>query len=285
MTPDAGAPPDAHRFVPHPVPPSLQPWVTALWWQHGPGVRRFEKVFPMQAVHLIVPFEGPYRVVSRGGAAVGDSLEVPFVSGIQTRWLVNENPAVIANMGAEFTPLGIAAFTAAPPVELTDRVRAAEPVLPGAGELMAFADAEPGAALAGLQHFLEERLRPGFTASESALAAWQRILDEPDTPIAEIAAGSGVSHKTLIAAFRRHCGLTPKVFADLCRFRAFIDALPVTGQMPRWSELVAGTGYYDQPHFVRAFRRFTGFTPSGYLEALREFGPGARWFVPMEQAG
>jgi AraC-like DNA-binding protein len=32
-----------------------------------------------------------------------------------------------------------------------------------------------------------------------------------------------------------------------------------------WAEIAADHGYYDQSHFIRDFRDFTGMTPSVYL--------------------
>ncbi|MET3164180.1 UNVERIFIED_ORG: hypothetical protein ABIB19_002602 [Arthrobacter sp. UYEF10] len=48
------------------------------------------------------------------------------------------------------------------------------------------------------------------------------------------------------------------------------------------SPLLALAGYYDQPHLIRTFRRFSGFTPSGYLRLIRQHGPEYATFVPLE---
>jgi AraC-like DNA-binding protein len=43
-------------------------------------------------------------------------------------------------------------------------------------------------------------------------------------------------------------------------------------------DVVERNGYYDQPHFIREFKEFSGFTPGEYLR-LR--GPYPR-HVPLE---
>ncbi|MEO8261504.1 MAG: AraC family transcriptional regulator [Pseudolysinimonas sp.] len=274
-------------YLGRPAAPDLQPWVTNVWYYGGPRPRRLEKILPMPIVHLIVNLSEPYSLVARGGEPVNLPFASGFLSGLLTRYLVIENPDEIRNMGAEFAPFGIAAFTSTPPLELTDVVQDAAAVLAGGGELRERGIATRSAeeALDALEDSLRAMLRPDFEADQVALAACRLIQEQPGLPIADVAERCGVSHKTLIATFRRHVGLTPKAFANLCRFHRFISDLPMAGEMPRWSELVSATDYYDQAHFVRAFREFTGFTPSEYLDAMRRFGPEYPSFVPMEAPG
>jgi AraC-like DNA-binding protein len=271
-------------YLARPAANDLRPWVTNVWYHRGPRPRRFEKILPMPIVHLIVNLSEPYSIVARGDDPMDQRCEAGFLSGLLTRYLIIENPDEIRNMGAEFTPYGIAAFTSTPPIELTDVVQDADTVLAGGGTLRerGVASRSPEEALAVLEDALRAMLRPGFVVDDVAVTACRAIQDEPGVPITEVAARCGVSHKALISAFRRHCGVTPKAFADLCRFDRFLNSLPAEGEMPRWSALVSETDYYDQAHFVNAFRRFTGFTPTQYLDARRRFGHDYPSFVPLD---
>ena len=38
-----------------------------------------------------------------------------------------------------------------------------------------------------------------------------------------------------------------------------------------WLEVAGSAGYYDQAHFGREFRAFTGLTPTRYLDLRRRF--------------
>jgi AraC-like DNA-binding protein len=272
-------------YLARPVAEDLRPWVTNLWYHRGPRPRRYEKILPMPIVHLIVNLSEPYRIVARGGDPMDQRCDAGFISGLLTRYLVIENPDEIRNMGAEFTPLGIAAFTSTPVTRLTDVVQNADAVLPGAESLRerGVATRSPEEALDVLETALRGMLRPEFTPDDVATTACRLIEDDPGLPIGEVASSCGVSHKSLISAFRRHVGVTPKAYADLCRFHRFLTRLPAADQMPNWGTLVAETDYYDQAHFVHAFRRFTGFTPSEYLDAWRRFGPDYPSFVPLDE--
>ena len=274
-------------YATRPVADDLRPWVTSLWYAKAPRVQRYEKILPMPIVHLIVNLAEPYQLLTREGESVPQTFRRGFVSGLLTRYLVIENPLLIRNVGAEFSPYGIAAFTSMPVAQLTDTVRESKEVLLGSESLRERASATDSAAdaMAVLEDYLRSVLRPDFTTGDRAIAACELISANPGIAIAEVAEQCGMSHKSLIAHFRRHCGVTPKVFANLCRFHQFLTNLPLGGEMPRWSDLVAETNFYDQAHFVRAFRSYTGFSPSEYLDAIRRFGPEYPSFVPMDYPG
>lgn len=280
-----GAPPLEH--LGRPAAPDLQPWITSVWYTHGPRPRRYEKILPMPIVHLIVNLSEPYELLTRGVEPVRQQFTSGFVAGLLTQYLVIENPPVVRNMGAEFTPYGIAAFTDVPVSELTDTVQDSELVLAGSASLRdRVVPATSGeVALLELEDYLRQAIKKGFTGSPIAIAACELIVADPGIPISEVAERCGLSHKSLIAQFRRHCGVTPKAFANLCRFHRFLTELPLAGEMPRWTELVAQTDYYDQAHFAGAFRAFTGFSPSEYLESMRRFGPEYPSFVPLDYPG
>lgn len=74
---------------------------------------------------------------------------------------------------------------------------------------------------------------------------------------------SGYSHRTVAEQFQRTMGVGPKAYVQTARMRRL---LPRIGAVPR-SDLAAETGFSDQAHFVREFRKFTGTTPTAYLRS------------------
>jgi AraC-like DNA-binding protein len=59
-------------------------------------------------------------------------------------------------------------------------------------------------------------------------------------------------------------GLTPKVFARLARFRHAMRRIHTATEVD-WTDIALASGYFDQPHFIRDFREFSGVSPSAYL--------------------
>jgi AraC-like DNA-binding protein len=270
-----------------PAPEALRPFVRSLWFHRAAPVRRYERILPQPVAHLIVNLSAPYRLLRRGRETVGDPFAGAFVSGLQREYLVIENPDDLWQCGAEIEPTGIAALVAGEPRDLAGRVCDAAGLVAGSelwrDRLRREDDAE--ATLDALETLLVAALRPERAAEPRAAAAVARLDADPDLPIAVLATELGVSNARLIDAVRRGIGTTPKAYADLVRFSRFLGEIPFDESPPRWSDLVARTGYYDQPHFIRSFKRYTGYTPTEYLDGIRRFG--AEWpaFVPMDDAG
>jgi AraC-like DNA-binding protein len=89
-------------------------------------------------------------------------------------------------------------------------------------------------------------------------------------PVGALTDAAGVSGNHLATQFKSHVGVTPKRVARIYRFARLIlsvDALrPVD-----WSELAQTAGYFDQAHFSREFKDFTGHTPTEYVALRRRF--------------
>lgn len=252
---------------------ALRGIVQRFWRLRMPSPQRFERIVPIPGVHLIVNLaDSPYRVLARGRELVGDTFPRAFVSGVQLEYLLNENPPFIDHVGAALHPWALRAW-GIDPGAVAQRVLDADALLPGVG---AVADID------ALEHVLTGHLAPGWSPDPRVVAAVESMLAEPGRPMRELATASGLTPKGFSAAFRRQCGVTPKRFAEVCRHQAFLAELPAEGELPRWSDLLGDGRYYDQPHFIGEFRRFTGMTPTAYLQHRRRFGHGNPSFLPMD---
>ncbi len=283
MTGTAPTPRAAPDFRAHPVPPALAGAVRSIWSLRAIPARRFERILPQPAAHIIVNLSDPYRVVRRGERITDDVVAGVFVSVLQREHIVSENPGEVWNCVAELSPYGAGAFVDRPMPELAGLVTTAE-VIPGSGRWRAALRAAREGAVETFADQLVAAFRPGWRPDELASAACRLLDADPDLPIARLAADLGVRHGRLLAAFRSACGVTPKAYADLVRFHRFVTAIPIGDEAPRWSELAVTHGYFDQPHFIRSFRRFVGCTPTQYLTAVREHGGDYALFVPMDGA-
>lgn len=266
------------------MPSPLAGIVSRLWYLEATPVRRYEKILPLPFVHLIVNLSDPYRLFDRDGSHT--LVDGAFVAGIQSDYLVIESPTLIRHVGAEFAPAGLGAVTEVPASSVTSRVRDAHDVIEGIdalGARLRTARVDPGDAIEMLTAFLEHAAaghrRPDAVV-ERALAA---IHDRPDIAIGELALETRVSHRTLISLFRSATGMTPKAYAQLWRLHRFVSAVQDEPEAPDWAGLAAASGFYDQPHVIRAFRRFSGWTPAEYYRRVAQFGPDAASFVPLDE--
>lgn len=275
-----------------PAPPALQPFVTRLWFVRAQPQARYEKILPGPEAHLILNLSDPYRLISPSESTPAGSAKQPnatevstgFYAGLQRSYLISENPDQLFNVGARLTPYGLAAFTSQPPSRFQNRVVDAEGIFPGFAELRSdLLDAEPEQAFAALSNFLQQRLRPSYLADPRVVKAAE-VLASEDVEIGVLAAELGISTSTLERVVMRDCGTTAKAYSDVCRFNRLVNqaaALPA-GAVPG-RELLHLADYYDQPHLIRSFRRFSEFTPTEYLQVVQSYGAEYATFVPLEQ--
>ena len=111
-----------------------------------------------------------------------------------------------------------------------------------------------------------------------------RVIDTPEAthplPRREIETIDGRAGGLLreLNPRRPHVGVTPKRVARIYRFARLI--LSVDARRPvDWPGLAHTAGYFDQAHFSREFKDFTGHTPAQYLALRRRF-PAEPGFLP-----
>ncbi|GGY45100.1 helix-turn-helix transcriptional regulator [Pseudoduganella albidiflava] len=80
--------------------------------------------------------------------------------------------------------------------------------------------------------------------------------------VASLADGLGLSRQHLALQFRQQVGISPKLFARICRFRRALALLRAPDRDGDLAALAADCGYFDQSHLVRDFRDFADSTPA-----------------------
>jgi AraC-like DNA-binding protein len=102
------------------------------------------------------------------------------------------------------------------------------------------------------------RRAPASVATVAELLE-DRLLDPP--PLAELAELTGLSQFALLRAFRAETGLPPHAYLNQLRVRR-ARALLDQGVTP--SEVAFTTGFADQAHLTRHFKRVIGVPPGAY---------------------
>lgn len=87
----------------------------------------------------------------------------------------------------------------------------------------------------------------------------------------DIAAAAETDCYCLIRSFRRHMGITPHAYLMQKRIDKGKKLL-LSGSSPAQAAL--DSGFFDQSHFTKQFKRFTGATPGGYMRSLNQYKRG-----------
>jgi AraC-like DNA-binding protein len=81
-----------------------------------------------------------------------------------------------------------------------------------------------------------------------------------------------ISHDAFEKRFRRAIGASPKQFSYIIRMRAVVNgglksAFNSGSKRHPLTETAFDAGYFDQPHFNKDFKLFTGLTPTDFLKS------------------
>ena len=125
-----------------------------------------------------------------------------------------------------------------------------------------------------MDRFLLERLRRGRPMSPDIAWALKALqASHGARSIGALSRDLSCSRKTLIQRFQAQIGLSPKSVANILRFAHAVERIRAADE-ESWAELAIACGYYDQAHFNRDFRRFSGRTPRAFQAALLPAGGG-----------
>ena len=106
-----------------------------------------------------------------------------------------------------------------------------------------------------------------------------RIDQSLKSLLAELQAGQeldlrqkyGIGIRRLEQRFREDIGISPKLFSRTIRLNELIWAMRhSTGKS--LTQLAMDADFYDQSHFIKDFRKFTGYSPKQFLKAINPDG-------------
>jgi AraC-like DNA-binding protein len=82
--------------------------------------------------------------------------------------------------------------------------------------------------------------------------------------IASVSVRNNISSRYLNQLFTRYTGLPPKLFFKINRFKYSLQLISNKDQ--KFTGIAYESGYFDQSHFIREFKLFTGVTPAAFSD-------------------
>ncbi|MDX1808750.1 MAG: helix-turn-helix transcriptional regulator [Sulfurospirillaceae bacterium] len=84
--------------------------------------------------------------------------------------------------------------------------------------------------------------------------------------IKDIAMTLHITPRQVERILKTYIGISPKKLSELIQFKASIDLLK--NYNLSLVEVAVASGYFDQAHFIKNFKRFCGITPECFLKLL-----------------
>lgn len=260
------------------VHPRLAPWIDAIWvFVSDVGVPGTSSrvIAPNGKAKLILSFRNALHVEHARGFQAGREGGLHFIGVWDESAVISSPDSASGTIGIEFRPEGVCRFAGFSLGEAANRVCDAEDAFGTLGKdlerrLLEIREVE--AKIAALQGFLLERMERVRYVAPVLDWAVRRIRESHGAvEIRELERGSGYSRRWLDRLFREHLGQSPKTLAAICRFQRYYAAWALDPS-PRVFRDDLLDLYYDQSHFAREFKRFTGSAPGRYAQADNEFG-------------
>lgn len=258
--------------------PELRPYIGKMW------VFENDRRLPEDDMKLVVP----------NGRA---KLLIPFRNGLSGKYKdwyllskeasinligISDSPAIVdvevdaphGNIGIEFSPIGAYRFFQLRQSELKNKIFPLTDIFGKSAQVV------------------NERIANAETVSEKIQIIQSYLLNllsqsEPDlildyclrqienskglVTVIELEKKTGYSSRWLYEKFMEKVGLSPKSLSSVTRFMQFYEASAKNPTADFFKENIYRY-FYDQAHFIKDFKRFTGLSPSAFIKTDNEFG-------------
>jgi len=264
------------QFIPVTPHPLLNPYISKMYVFESNGR------LPVAERKLIVPNANfKLTLTYRNGivARIGDK---PFVQGENKLSLTGliDSPVILdpqkdAQTGTiiiEFNPLGVYRLFRLPYTEVKNQIVELGDLIGNCAEELQSQLAEAGALnlrLQLLQNFLIKQLEkatpdPIYDYCINRISYSKGLIS-----VGQLEKETGYSSRWLHIKFSEHLGTGPKNLSEIVRFKQFYQAFSSGANNQTLKEQIYDN-YHDQSHFIKAFKRFTGSTPTDLQNSLNE---------------
>ena len=256
---------------------------------------RFDQVIPTDRLkpyvkHLVISensVEHNYKVLPSTGLVIGfqykghlavlkDNEEILLakagVTGLSDRFKIFKNSANIGTILVFFTEIGIAQFSNLPAHELFNQSVSLDNLF----DKNTIAQTEEKLAnsttdnerIKIVERFLLSTLRER-ESDKLIVEAVKLIYQSKGTiKIKELNEKLFISQSPLEKRFRKTVGTTPKKFASIVRFNSVINHFDTNKTL---TEICYENNFFDQAHFIKDFKQYTGDTLENFKRFLRYF--------------
>lgn len=220
------------------------------------------KVFPSSGLVIGFQYKGELSTLNENGE---NKLSTAGISGISDTYKVFKNSSGIGTVLVYFTEIGFAHFAAHPVNELFNLSVSLEDVFEK--EKVREVEEKLSEALTDkhriqiVEQFLFSQLKEVQT--DKLIEEAVRIIYESrgTIRIGKLIERLFISQSPFEKRFRKVVGTTPKKFASIIRFNALLGDLKRSKSL---TEICYENHFFDQAHFIREFKHFTGDTPENF---------------------
>ncbi len=256
--------PSAPFFRRYGAPADLRDVVECFWIVEDARTEpERKKIIPDGFPELIFHYGDPYRIDIDGEWKLqSDNL----LAGQITRHFFLENTGASAMVGIKLHPTAVTRLFDVDMSAITDKVVEARDAVPTIETQLREVVRHSSTHDALVKNLTDQLLAMKAACRSAAPPTGNGVAlifrHRGMVSIAQVAEAIGVTERQAERLFKTWIGVSPKAYARIIRFNHIFEL--VSANKISWAELAYLTGYYDQSHFIRNFRAFTGEDPSQY---------------------
>ena len=253
---------------------------------------KFEKHFPTERLRRYIKYfvvseneiESTYKVFPSTGMVIGfqykgmlttikenteNKLESAGITGISDRYKVFKNAPNTGTILIYFTEIGFSQFASHPANELFNLSLS----LDGIFDKNKVAEIEEKLAIAKTdiqrikitEQFLLSQLKEIETDKRIVEAVKLIYQTKGTIRVKELIDSLWMSQSPFEKRFRKVVGTSAKKFASIVRFNSVLDNM---NKIKSLSEICYENNFFDQAHFIKDFKQFTGDSPEKFKRFL-----------------
>jgi len=250
--------------IKHPIK-LLRPWIECYWnvkLDTGSNPKN-EIILPNGKIEMIFALEGNYHVINRRTHKMKEA----WLSGIHHEPLEIQYNGKSNLIGIRFYPHGIFPFLDIPINETVNHVENLHSIWNVFHEEIfetLCTIKEKFKIYSTLDQFLIRKISERKTSNHKVIGhVVKQVRTNPQQSVPELATSIGFTQRHLNRLFKDHTGINPKLLSQIFRFEKASSYLHSNSE-ENVADLISALGYYDQSHFNKEFKRFSGMTPLEY---------------------
>lgn len=256
----------------------LKGYVSKMWLFESNGrapVEDMKLIAPDGKAKLTIPFRNGVSGKNKHYYHLSKESQITLIGIQDIPAIVDvEHDAPHGNIGIEFSPLGAYRFFRIRQSELKNKLFLLEDVIgESAREIQKMiADTDDvRKKIQLIQGYLAKLLSK--TEPDLFLDHCIRQIENSKglVTVTELGRQTGYSSRWIYEKFIDKVGLSPKTLSSIVRFNRFYQQW-AKGPSPDFFRGDLYDYFYDQAHFIKEFKRFTGFSPLKFAKSENEFG-------------
>jgi len=257
--------------------PQLKNYISMIWSfesENGIPINDLKQIVPNGELKLIVPYKNKLKSRIDGKETTHKESSI-IVVGQMTSSAFIDGEGQVGTLGIMFKPSLVYRIFQIGLHELTNFTLSLEDIFGSTGSRLLEVVANEEKVedkIRVIENFLIDQIEYNNKTNHLYEHAVESIIKSNGLlNIYDIVDDTGYSKKHLERLFKTNIGVLPKTFSKIFRFYNIYKSLNLSEEEKNSLDGVYDY-YYDQAHFIKEFKHFTGITPGHFSRQTNNFG-------------